>query len=55
MEATGKREGIPFPDEFNCASESLRPILLQLLQHISFDAAASAKALESEIANAVNY
>ena len=36
MEKTGKDEGILFLDEFNCASESLRPILLQLLQDKSF-------------------
>ena len=36
MEETGKREGILFLDEFNCASESLRPIMLQLLQDKSF-------------------
>lgn len=36
MENTGKTEGILFLDEFNCASESLRPILLQLLQDKSF-------------------
>ena len=36
MEETGTPEGILFLDEFNCASESLRPILLQLLQDKSF-------------------
>lgn len=36
MDATGLREGILFLDEFNCASESLRPILLQLLQEKAF-------------------
>ena len=36
MEETGKQEGILFLDEFNCASESLRPIMLQLLQDKSF-------------------
>ena len=36
MEDTGLQEGILFLDEFNCASESLRPILLQLLQDKSF-------------------
>lgn len=36
MKETGKPEGILFLDEFNCASESLRPILLQLLQAKSF-------------------
>lgn len=36
MKETGKQEGILFLDEFNCASESLRPILLQLLQDKSF-------------------
>lgn len=36
MEDTGLQEGILFLDEFNCASESLRPIMLQLLQDKSF-------------------
>lgn len=36
MEDTRKTEGVLFLDEFNCASESLRPILLQLLQDKSF-------------------
>lgn len=36
MEETGLCEGILFLDEFNCASESLRPIMLQLLQDKSF-------------------
>lgn len=36
METSGKTEGILFLDEFNCASESLRPIMLQLLQDKSF-------------------
>lgn len=36
MLETGKSEGILFLDEFNCASESLRPIMLQLLQDKSF-------------------
>lgn len=36
IEETGKQEGILFLDEFNCASESLRPIMLQLLQDKSF-------------------
>jgi len=36
MDETGLREGILFLDEFNCASESLRPIMLQLLQDKSF-------------------
>ena len=36
MRLTGKQEGILFLDEFNCASESLRPIMLQLLQEKSF-------------------
>ena len=36
MRQTGKQEGILFLDEFNCASESLRPIMLQLLQDKSF-------------------
>lgn len=33
---TGKSEGILFLDEFNCASETLRPIMLQLLQAKTF-------------------
>lgn len=36
MDESGKREGILFLDEFNCASETMRPILLQLLQSKSF-------------------
>jgi len=36
MKETGRQEGILFLDEFNCASETLRPILLQLLQDKSF-------------------
>ena len=32
MKETGKTEGILFLDEFNCASESVWPIMLQLLQ-----------------------
>ena len=36
MEETGRNQGILFLDEFNCASESLRPIMLQLLQDKSF-------------------
>ena len=36
MERTGLDRGILFLDEFNCASESLRPIMLQLLQDKSF-------------------
>ena len=36
MEETGQKEGILFLDEFNCVSESLRPIMLQLLQDKSF-------------------
>lgn len=36
MEETGLEEGILFLDEYNCASESLRPIMLQLLQEKSF-------------------
>lgn len=36
MKRTGKDRGILFLDEFNCASESLRPIMLQLLQDKSF-------------------
>lgn len=36
MQETGKKEGILFLDEFNCASETLRPIMLQLLQAKTF-------------------
>lgn len=36
MEESGKEEGILFLDEFNCASETLRPAMLQLLQSKSF-------------------
>lgn len=36
MQETGKSEGILFLDEFNCASETLRPIMLQLLQAKTF-------------------
>ena len=36
MEETGKDRGILFLDEFNCASETLRPAMLQLLQSKSF-------------------
>ena len=36
MEETGKEQGILFLDEFNCASETLRPAMLQLLQNKSF-------------------
>ncbi len=36
MRETGKTEGILFLDEFNCASETLRPIMLQLLQSKTF-------------------
>ena len=36
MEESGKQEGILFLDEFNCASETLRPIMLQLLQAKTF-------------------
>lgn len=32
IEKTGKEEGILFLDEFNCASDSVRPVMLQLLQ-----------------------
>ena len=33
---TGRDRGILFLDEFNCASESIRPVLLQLLQDKAF-------------------
>ena len=36
MERTHLNSGILFLDEFNCSSESIRPILLQLLQEKSF-------------------
>lgn len=36
MEETGKREGVLFLDEFNCASETLRPVMLRLLQEKTF-------------------
>lgn len=36
MNETGKKEGILFLDEFNCANESIRPVMLQLLQDKSF-------------------
>ncbi len=36
MDESGKREGILFLDEFNCASETMRPIMLQLLQRKTF-------------------
>ncbi len=36
MGETGKKEGILFLDEFNCAAESIRPVMLQLLQDKSF-------------------
>ena len=36
MEATGKRSGILFLDEINCVSETLAPVMLQLLQNKTF-------------------
>ena len=36
MEESGKETGILFLDEFNCASETLRPAMLQLLQSKTF-------------------
>lgn len=36
MNKTEKKEGILFLDEFNCASETMRPIMLQLLQAKTF-------------------
>ncbi|MBR2527885.1 MAG: AAA family ATPase [Blautia sp.] len=36
MERTGKREGILFLDEINCVSETLSPVMLQLLQSKQF-------------------
>ena len=32
MEQTGKKRGILFLDEINCVSETLAPVMLQLLQ-----------------------
>ena len=36
MERTGKRSGILFLDEINCVSETLSPVILQLLQNKTF-------------------
>lgn len=36
MEHTGKKEGILFIDEINCASETLAPVMLALLQNKTF-------------------
>ena len=36
MEATGKTGGILFLDEINCVSETLTPVMLQLLQNKTF-------------------
>ena len=36
MEQTGKKRGILFLDEFNCVSETLAPVMLQLLQEKKF-------------------
>ncbi|MBR6114651.1 MAG: AAA family ATPase [Oscillospiraceae bacterium] len=36
MAATGKRSGILFLDEINCVSETLAPVMLQLLQNKTF-------------------
>ena len=36
MERTGKKEGILFIDEINCASETLAPVMLQFLQNKTF-------------------
>ncbi len=36
MERTGKKEGILFIDEINCASETLAPTMLQFLQNKTF-------------------
>ena len=36
MEETGKTEGILFLDEVNCVSETLAPVMLQLLQNKTF-------------------
>ena len=34
MEESGKSEGILFLDEINCVSETLAPVMLQLLQYL---------------------
>ena len=36
MEASGRRSGILFLDEINCVSETLTPVMLQLLQNKTF-------------------
>ena len=36
MESAGKRSGILFLDEINCVSETLTPVMLQLLQNKTF-------------------
>ena len=36
MEKSGKRSGILFLDEINCVSETLEPVILQLLQNKTF-------------------
>ena len=36
MERTGRRSGILFLDEINCVSETLAPVMLQLLQNKTF-------------------
>ena len=36
IESTGKTEGILFLDEINCVSETLAPVMLQLLQNKTF-------------------
>ncbi|WP_130861500.1 AAA family ATPase [Bacilliculturomica massiliensis] len=36
MERTGKKEGVLFLDEFNCASETIAPLMLQFLQNKTF-------------------
>ncbi len=36
MEKSGKKEGILFLDEINCVSETLEPVILQLLQNKTF-------------------
>ena len=36
MEKTGKKQGILFLDEINCVSETLTPVMLQLLQNKTF-------------------
>ena len=36
IKTTGKKEGVLFLDEFNCASETIAPLMLQFLQNKTF-------------------